>query len=229
MALWGAAIQGSSLGSGLCGRLTQRRGFWQRQGGFGCHTVLFFPAALSLQNEKDSLVLELEAAREQLAKSEAAAVDTAHLSGTQRAQLEAQLEDARQAVAAAQAAANAAQQRAADASRELTAIRRQLSEAQAQLAGVQAAQRAAQEQAQAQQASAPTPMATLRGQLSDVHDSLAQLHAEHRAGRLHAATPELDKVGQAAGLAVACAQLVPWQACLLVLHAQLLSRHTLSS
>lgn len=139
-------------------------------------------------------------AREQLAQSEAAAVDTAHLSEQRRAQLEAQLQDARQAVAAAQAAAIAAQQRAADASRELTAIRRQLSETQAQLAGVQAVQRAAQEWGQQVQAQQPehaqlvTPMAKLRAQLSDVHDSLAHLHAEHHAGRLHAATPELDKV-----------------------------------
>lgn len=159
------------------------------------------PALLPLlQNEKESLVGELEMAREQLAQSETAAVDTAHLSEQQRAQLEAQLQDARQAVAAAQAAANAARQRAADASRELTAIRRQLSETQAQLAGVQAVQRAAQERGQQVQAQQPehaqlvTPMAKLRAQLSDVYDSLAHLHAEHHAGRLHAATPELDKV-----------------------------------
>ncbi|KAL4458308.1 hypothetical protein ABPG75_013173 [Micractinium tetrahymenae] len=157
------------------------------------------------ENEKESLVQELDAAQAQLAQSEAAAADTAHLSERQRGQLEAQLEEARQAVAAAQSAADAAQQRATDASKELTAIRRQLSEAQAQLAGVQAAQRAAQERAQqaeaqarqAEAAPALTPVAKLRGQLSAVHDSLAQLHAEHHAGRLHAATPELDKLWEA--------------------------------
>lgn len=166
---------------------------------------------------------ELEVAREQLARSEAAAAGTAHLGEQQRTRLEAQLDDARQAVAATQAAAHAAQQRAADASRELTAIRRQLSEAQAQLAGVQAAHQAAQEQghqAQAQQAPAATPMAKLRGQLSDVHDSLAQLHAEHRAGRLHAATPELDKVRCSLLLASTLAQQVLQQACCMLSQAQ---------
>lgn len=156
-----------------------------------CHCQLL------LQNEKESLVAELAAAQQKLAHSEAAAADTAHLSERQRAQLQAQLEEARQAVSAAQVGADAAQQRATDAAAELDSIQRQLAEAQEQLAAVEAARAAAHDEADAVQpavAPALTPMAKLRSQLGGVHDCLAQLHAEHCAGRLHAANPELDQV-----------------------------------
>lgn len=133
---------------------------------------------------------ELAAAQEKLARSDAAAADTAHLSTQQRAGLAAQLDEARQAVAAAQSAADAAHQRAVDAACELETIRRQLADAQAQAM--------AEAQAQAVQAPDLTPVAKLRSQLGGVHESLVHLHAEQCAGRLHAPTPELDQARRAA-------------------------------
>lgn len=143
-------------------------------------SLLWLPA---VQNEKEALVGELDAAQQQLAHSEAAAAGTAHLSEQQQERLQAQLQEARQAVAAAQAAADAAHARAADAAGELESIRQQLLEAQAQLSAAPAA------------TADLTPVAKLRSQLGGVHDSLAQLHVEQAAGRLQTATPELDQVG----------------------------------
>ena len=153
-----------------------------------------------VQSEKNELVAELDAAREKLAASEAAAADTASLSSQQQVQLAAQLEEARQAVAAAQAAADAAQQRATAAAAELESIRSQLAAAQAQLAAEEAA--AAEQQQQ-------TPLGKLRLQLGGLHESLAQLHAEHCAGRLQASTPDLDQVRRLGSVASeqACMQL----------------------
>ncbi|PRW59511.1 hypothetical protein C2E21_1411 [Chlorella sorokiniana] len=140
------------------------------------------------ESEKNELVAELDAARDKLAASEAAAADTASLSNQQQAQLAGQLEEARQAVAAAQTAADAAQQRASAAGVELESIRSQLAAAQEQLAAEEAA--AAEQQQQ-------TPLGKLRLQLGGLHESLAQLHAEHCAGRLQASTPELDQLLEA--------------------------------
>ena len=150
------------------------------------------PALAPLQDEQEELVGQLQAARQKLAASETAAAGAA--SGQQRQELQAQLDEARQAVAAAQAAADDAQQRATAAAAELESIRSQLAAAQAQMAAQQAGEAAAEAEA------APTPLAKLRHQLDGLHESLAQLHAEHCAGRLHASTPALDRVSASAGV-----------------------------
>lgn len=139
----------------------------------------------------------MEAARQKLAASEAAAANATSHGGQQQVQLEHQLDEARQAVAAAQAAADAAQQRAAAAAAELDSIHSQLEEAQRQLAAE--AQAVVSAAPLGTPAAAQTPLGKVRRQLGSLHESLAQLHAEHCAGRLQASTPELDRVSGLVG------------------------------